>query len=63
MKRKIKKFFLELISNTKILNIFFNEIVNDQDFTKLTGGRDKGENWTTSNTVVGLLQTNFLFYW
>ena len=36
MKRKIKKIFFEVIS--KIFNInFFNEMVNDQDFTKLTG--------------------------
>ena len=36
MKRKIKKIFLEVISNSKIFNIiFFNEIVNDQDFPKL----------------------------
>ena len=59
MKRKIKKIFFELISNSKILNIiFFNEIVNDQDFPKLTGGGtrqrgglDKGGDWTASNTV------------
>ena len=44
MKRKIKKIFSEVISNTKIFNInfFFNEMVNDQDFAKLTGGLDKG---------------------
>ena len=43
MKRKIKKIFYEVISNSKIFNIiFFNEIVNDQDFPKLTGGLDKG---------------------
>ena len=37
--RKIKKIFFEVISNSKIFNIiFFNEIVNDQDFPKLTGG-------------------------
>ena len=43
MKRKIKKIFFEVISNSKIFNIiFFNEIVNDQDFPKLTGGLDKG---------------------
>ena len=34
MKRKIKKIFFEVISNSKI----FNEMVNDQDFPKLTGG-------------------------
>ena len=39
MKRKIKKIFFEVISNSKIFNInFFNEMVNDQDFPKLTGG-------------------------
>ena len=39
MKRKIKKIFFEVIFNSKIFNIFFfNEIVNDQDFPKLTGG-------------------------
>ena len=43
MKRKFKKIFFEVISNSKIFNIiFFNEIVNDQDFAKLTGGLDKG---------------------
>ena len=44
MKRKIKKIFFEVISNSKIFKIiFFNEIVNDQDFPKLTGGGlDKG---------------------
>ena len=39
MKRKIKKIFFEVISNYKIFNkFFFNEMVNDQDFPKLTGG-------------------------
>ena len=47
MKRKIKKIFFDVISNSKNFNIiFFNEIVNDQDFAKLTG------DWTTSNTVI-----------
>ena len=38
MIRKLKIFF-EVISNTKfsIYKILFNEIANDQDFTKLTG--------------------------
>ena len=45
MKRKFKKIFQELISNTKIFNIiFFNEIVNYQDFAKLTRELDKGGN-------------------
>ena len=54
MKRKIKKSFFKVISNSKIFNIiFFNEIINDQDFPKLTGeGLDKGGDWTTSNTVI-----------
>ena len=39
VKRKIKKIFFEVISNSKFFNInFFNEIVNDQDFPKITGG-------------------------
>ena len=44
MKRKIKKIFFEVISNSKSFNIiFFNEIINDQDFPKLTGGtRQRG---------------------
>ena len=44
MKRKFKKIFFEAISNSKVFNInfFFSEIVNDQDFPKLTGGLDKG---------------------
>ena len=44
MKRKIKKFFLEVIFNNKIFYLnFFNEIANDQDFPKLTGGLDNVE--------------------
>ena len=44
-KRKIKKIFLEVISNAKIFNIIFfsNEITNDQDFAKLTEDKTKGE--------------------
>ena len=43
-KRKIEKIFLEVIFNTKIFYIkFFNEVANDQDFAKLTGGeRQRG---------------------
>ena len=44
MIRKIKKIFFEVISNSKIFNInFFNKIVNEQDFLKLTGGLDNVE--------------------
>ena len=45
MKRKIMKIFAEIISNTKIfyINFFLNEVVNDQDFAKPTGGtRQRG---------------------
>ena len=54
MKRKKKKNIFEVISNSKIFNIiFFNEMVNDQDFPKLTGGLGKGGgDWTRSNTVL-----------
>ena len=52
MKRKIKKIFYEVISNSKILNIFFfNENVNDQDFPKLTGGLDSVEYGTLLSGV------------
>ena len=44
MKRKTKKIYFEVISNTKIFNIiFFNEIANDQDFPKLIGGLNNVE--------------------
>ena len=44
MKRKIKKIYFEVISNSKIINInfFFNQVANDQYFAKLTEGLDKG---------------------
>ena len=44
MKIKLRNFFFEVISNSKSFNIiFFNEMVNDQDFPKLTGGtRQRG---------------------
>ena len=40
MKIKIKKIFLEVISNTKffLYKILLYEIADDQDFAKLTGG-------------------------
>ena len=44
MKRKIKKIFIEVIWNTKKFQYnFFNEVVNDQNFAKLTGGLNKGK--------------------
>ena len=43
MKRKIKKIFFEVISNTKILYIIlFNGVTNNQNFVKLIRGIDKG---------------------
>ena len=52
MKRKIKKIFYEVISNFKILyKILFNEIDNDQDFAKLTGGLDNVEYGTVFEAV------------
>ena len=44
MKRKIKKIFIEVISNSKIFlyKILYNEVANNQDFVKLTGGLDIG---------------------
>ena len=65
MKRKIKKVFFEIISNTKIFYIiFFNEVANDQDFAKLTGGLDKLGDWTTSNTVFNFfdISLNIILY-
>ena len=44
MKRKIKKIFFEVISNTKIFyKTLLNEVANNQDFAKLTGGLDNVE--------------------
>ena len=52
MKRKIKKIFFKVISNSKIFNIiFFNEIVNDQGIPKLTGETRQRGDWTISNMV------------
>ena len=48
MKRKIKKIFLEVISNTKIL---FNKAANDQNFAKLTGKLDNVEYGTKFNRL------------
>ena len=56
MKRKIKKIFFELISNSKIFNInFFIEMVNDQDFPKITGGLDNVEYDNISLNNVNLI--------
>ena len=53
MKRKIKKIFLEVISNSKIFNInFFNEVANDQDFDKLKG-LDKGGLDKVEYSIIG----------
>ena len=55
MKRKFKRIFLEVISNIKnsLYKILFNEIVNDLDFAKLTGGtRQRGRDCTTLNMVI-----------
>ena len=45
MKRKIKKIFIEVISNTKVFlyKIFLNEVANDQNFYKLTEELDNIE--------------------
>ena len=63
MKRKIKRIFLEVISNTKIFNIkiLFNEISKDQDFAKLTGSLlDKWEldNVEYGNSVIIKMRIN-----
>ena len=54
MKRKIKKIFFEVISNSKIFNInFFQRNGQRPRFSQTyRGGLDKGGgDWTTSNTV------------
>ena len=53
MKRKIKKIFLELISNTKIFSIKFcsMKLQTAKILPNLQRGLDKGD-WTTSNTVL-----------
>ena len=56
MKRKIKKIFFEVISNSKIFNIiFFNEMVNDQNFPKLTGGLDNVEYGISKKTPLSAI--------
>ena len=69
MKSKMKKIFFEVITNSKNLNIiFFNEMVNDQDFAKLTGGLDNVEygnninfpKWKATNRLKILNWTNLL---
>ena len=58
MKRKIKKSFLEVISNSKILYIkFFNEVAKDQDFVKLTKGLDNVE----YGNIINLSKTKHYF--
>ena len=65
MKRKIKKIFFEVISNSKIFNIkffFLNEIDNNQDFPKLTGARQGGlDNVEYGNKVYFLIISNNYF--
>ena len=55
VKRKIKKIFFEVISNSKIFNIIFfsTKLSTTKIFPKLQGGGlDKGGgDWTASNTV------------
>ena len=54
VKRKIKKIFFEVISNSKIFNIIFfsTKLSTTKIFPKLQGGLDKGGDWTASNTVL-----------
>ena len=54
MKRKIKKIFFEVISNSKIFNInLFQRNGQRPRFSQTYRGLDKGEgDWTTSNTVI-----------
>ena len=61
MKRKIKKVFLEVISNTIYIYThthFFNEVANDLDFVKLTGGID---NVQIRYNIVYFLLNVFIF--
>ena len=61
MKRKIKKIFFEIISNSKIFNInFFKRNGQQPRFSQTyRGGLDKGGDWTTSNTVYIILWIQF----
>ena len=53
MKRKIKKIFFEVISNSKIFNINFFQLNGQRPrFSQTYGGLDKGGDWTTSYTVL-----------
>ena len=58
MKRKIKKIFLELISNTKIL---FNNFFKDQDFAKLKGGLDNVEYGNLIKIKINLNEETYKF--
>ena len=53
MKRKIKKIFLEVVSNAKSFKKKFYEVANDQNLPNLHG-INKGEDWTTLNTVYNI---------
>ena len=51
MKRKIKKIFFEVISNSKNFNInFFQRKCQRPRLPQTYKGLDKGGDWTTSNT-------------
>ena len=58
MKRKIKKIFFEVIFNSKNFKKFFStKLSTTKIFPNLQGGLDKGGgDWTTSNTVYGILK-------
>ena len=53
MKRKIKKIFFEVISNSKIFNInFFQRNGQRPRFSQTYRGTRQRGDWTTSNTVL-----------
>ena len=61
MKRKIKYIFHKVISNTKILYIIlFNEVAQDQDVVKFTGGLENVE-YCTPTTLLKKFTQYFIF--
>ena len=53
VKRKIKKIFFEVISNSKIFNIiFFQRNCQRPRFSQTYRGTRQREDWTASNTVI-----------